>query len=127
VTEAVDPTSLKTFQSAKLDWASVRRKDHGAWLDLYRTLLDLRSHEIVPRLKGLGGFASSHRVLGDNSVLVDWVLGDGSRLRLYLNLCSEVQERVPPIVGRRLWLQGFAEETRLGAWTVLWTINVTEK
>ncbi len=125
VSETVDPTSLTTFQSAKLDWAALRKKEHWEWLDYYRTLIDLRTHEIVPRLAGLGGFASNHQVLGDNSVLVDWTLGDGSKLRLYLNLCSEVQENVPPVVGRRLWLQGFAEETRLGAWTVLWTVDVT--
>jgi len=125
VTEAVDPTSRKTFQSARLDWDAVSREDHRDWLNYYRVLIDLRAHEIVPRLKGLGGFDSNHQVLGDNSVLVDWTLGDQSRLRLYLNLCSQVQEQVPPVLGRRLWLQGFAEAGRLGPWTVLWTIDVT--
>jgi maltooligosyltrehalose trehalohydrolase len=125
VRETLDPTSRKTFEFAKLDWAAPRRKEHKTWLDYYRTLLDLRQHEIVPRLARIGGFDSRHQVLGDNSVLVDWTLGDGSKLRLYLNLCSEVQEDVPPVIGRWLWLQGFVDEGRLGPWTVLWTIDVT--
>lgn len=124
VTEAVDPTSISTFQSAKLDWGALRRTEHRDWLDYYRTLLDVRAREIVPRLAGIGGFSSHHQILGDNSVLVDWTLGDGAILRLYLNLCSEAQESVPPLIGRRLWLQGFVDEGRLGPWTVLWTIDV---
>lgn len=125
--EAVDPTTRKTFQSAKLDWSALRQGAHRQWLDYYRTLLDLRAHEIVPRLAGVGGFASRRQVLGDNAVLVDWTLGDGATLRLYLNLCNEVQDTVPPVLGRRLWLQGFVDEGRLGPWTVLWTVDVTNR
>ncbi|MET3896873.1 maltooligosyltrehalose trehalohydrolase [Devosia sp. UYZn731] len=125
VSKTADPTSPNTFASAKLDWAALRQPEHRDWLNYYRTLIDLRHMEIAPRLVRMEGFSSHHQVLGDNSVLVDWRLGDGSILRLYLNLCSEAQEDVPPIVGRRLWLQGFVDEHRLGPWTVLWTIDVT--
>ncbi|HTN62166.1 MAG TPA: malto-oligosyltrehalose trehalohydrolase [Devosia sp.] len=124
VSHTLDPTSIETFRSAKLDWAALRRKEHRDWLSYYRTLIDLRRMEIVPRLAKMEGFSSHHQMLGDNSVLVDWRLGDGSMLRLYLNLCDETQEGVPPIIGRQLWRQGFAGENRLGPWTVLWTIDV---
>lgn len=51
-------------------------------------------------------------------------MGDGSTLRLYANLDEGAQSGIPPIEGRRVYLQGFAEEGRLGPWTVLWTIDV---
>ncbi|MHA6692746.1 malto-oligosyltrehalose trehalohydrolase [Devosia sp. A449] len=125
VGQTLDPTSRKTFAAAKLDWRALRNKEHRDWLNYYRTLIDLRRMEIVPRLARMEGFSSHHQVLGDNAVLVDWRLGDASVLRLYLNLCGETQENVPPISGRRLWLQGFVDEHRLGAWTVLWTIDLS--
>lgn len=51
-------------------------------------------------------------------------MGDGSILRLYANLADESQDGVPPIVGRKVFLQGFAEEGRLAPWSVVWTIQV---
>lgn len=127
VSATADPTSRQTFVSAKLDWTALRQREHRDWLNYYRTLIDLRRMEIVPRLAQIEGFSSHHQMLGDNSVLVDWRLGDGSILRLYLNLCSEVQEDVPQVIGRRLWLQGFVDENRLGPWTVLWTIDINSQ
>ncbi|WP_375450397.1 malto-oligosyltrehalose trehalohydrolase [uncultured Devosia sp.] len=124
VSEAVDPTSIATFLSAKLDWTALGKEEHSDWLAYYRTLIDLRNREIVPRLPGIGGFSSHYDVLGDNSVLVGWRLGDGSVLRLYLNLSSRAQKNVPPVLGRRVWLEGFIDETGLGPWTVLWTIDI---
>lgn len=124
VEEAVDPTSVRTFTSAKLDWSSLKKEPHKLWFQHYRDLIDLRRMEIVPRLSGQNGFAGEYQLLGVKSVLVTWKMGDGSTLRLYANLAEETQENVPPIIGRRLFLQGYSEEARLGPWTVLWTIEV---
>jgi maltooligosyltrehalose trehalohydrolase len=124
VEEAVDPTDIATFRSAKLDWSVLRTKDAGNRLHFYRNLIDVRHREISPRLARLGGFSSTHETLGDNAVLVTWHLGDGSTLRLYLNLCGEAQDRVPGIVGRKIWLHGFTANDKLGPWTVIWTVEV---
>lgn len=124
VDEAVDPTSAKTFASAKLDWKNLKTGAHADWLRHYRVLIDVRKMEIIPRLRGQQGFASSYDVLGPKAVLVTWKMGDGSTLRLYANLADNAQPDVPPILGRRVYLQGFADEARLGAWSVLWTIEV---
>lgn len=124
VEDAVDPTSIATFQSAKLDWDNLASDEAQAWLAHYRCLLDLRQMEIVPRLSRIEGFSSSYRVLGLKAVAVEWRLGDGSVLRLYANLSDDAQSNVPLIEGRRLYLQGFVEEGRLGPWSVLWTIAV---
>ena len=124
VEEAVDPTSAKTFISAKLDWGSLKGDPHSAWLAHYRSLIDVRKMEIIPRLPGLEGFASYYEVLGPKAVLVSWRMGDGSLLRLYANLDDSAQPDMPKVLGRRMYLQGFADEGRLGPWTVLWTIAV---
>lgn len=124
VEKAVDPTSAKTFASAKLDWASLKKERHYSWLQHYRSLIDVRKAEIIPRLAGQSGFAGQFELLGVKSVLVTWRMGDGTVLRLYGNLAEETQEGVPPVRGRRVFLQGFVEEGRLGPWTVLWTVEV---
>lgn len=124
VEEAVDPTSTKTFGSAKLDWSNLTKEPHQSWLKHYRSLIDLRKAEIVPRLSGQNGFSGQYQLLGVKSVLVTWRMGDGSLLRLYANLSDETQEGVPPVQGRQIFLQGYAEEGRLGPWTALWTIEV---
>jgi maltooligosyltrehalose trehalohydrolase len=124
VEEAVDPTSTKTFASAKLDWSNLRHDPHKSWLQHYRSLIDLRRMEIVPRLLGQNGFAGKYELLGIKSVLVTWAMGDGSTLRLYANLSEETQEGVPATRGRRMFLQGYADEARLGPWTVLWTVEL---
>ncbi|HWV21041.1 MAG TPA: malto-oligosyltrehalose trehalohydrolase [Devosia sp.] len=124
VEEAVDPTSAKTFASARLDWSNLGSRPHSAWLQHYRSLIDLRKKEIVPRLSGQKGFAGRYQLLGTRSLLVSWEMGDGSTLRLYANLSDETQDGIPPIKGRRVFLQGFAEQGRLGPWSVLWTAEV---
>ena len=124
VEEAVDPTSVKTFASAKLDWDKVRSEPHQSWLAHYRSLIDARKMEIIPRLKGQEGFAGQYNVLGPRAVLVSWRMGDGSTLRLYANLDDDAQAGLPPIEGRRIHSHGFVEDGRLGPWTVLWTIQV---
>lgn len=124
IDEAVDPTSAKTFASAKLDWPNLKHEPHKSWLQHYRSLIDLRRMEIIPRLFDQNGFAGKYELLGLKSVLVTWAMGDGSTLRLYANLSEETQEGVPAIRGRRLFLQGYADEARLGPWTILWTVEV---
>jgi len=124
VEEAVDPTSAKTFASAKLDWDNVKAEPHRSWLAHYRCLIDLRKMEIVPRLAGQEGFASQYEVLGPKAVLVTWKMGDSSVLRLYANLDHDTHSGMPAVVGRRLYVEGFVEEGRLGPWSVLWTVEV---
>lgn len=124
VEEAVDPTSVKTFRSAKLDWENLKHEPYAGWLEHYRSLIDVRTMEIIPRLFGQEGFASHHEVLGPKAVLVSWRMGDGSVLRLYANLDNDARTEMPAVIGRTIYLQGFVEQGRLGPWTVLWTITV---
>lgn len=120
----MDPTVAKTFVSAKIDWSKLRDASHAQWLAHYRALLDIRKMEIIPRLAGIEGFASAYEIIGPKAVLVSWKMGDGSTLRLYANLDNDAQSDIPAVQGRRVHLQGFVEEGKLGPWTVLWTVEV---
>jgi maltooligosyltrehalose trehalohydrolase len=124
VEETLDPTDHKTFLAAKLDWQQRQAPVGRQWLSLYRSLLDLRHREIVPRLHGINGFSSHFERLGENAVLVTWQMGDGSHLRLYLNLSGSSQTDCPAIEGRQIWLAGHVSDRELAPWTVLWTIEV---
>jgi malto-oligosyltrehalose trehalohydrolase len=84
-----DPTLFSTFAESKLDWAEATRQGHAGWLTRYRRLLEIRRREIVPRLRGMEGFAGHYRVLGAKSVIVEWRLGEGSQLRLVANFAAE--------------------------------------
>jgi maltooligosyltrehalose trehalohydrolase len=67
---------------------------------LYRQLLKLRHDEIVPRLEGsrfLGAEA-----LGEAAALARWQLGDGSELRLELNLSGDDVAITPASTEARL-------------------------
>lgn len=124
VEDTVDPTLPSTFQSAKLDWKDLGEDDHAGWLWHYRQLIDIRKTEIIPRLYGLEGFSAHYEILGQKAVLISWRMGDATMLRLYANLDNNTQSGIPQVLGRRVHLQGFAEEGSLGPWSVLWTVEI---
>lgn len=124
ISETVDPTSLATFRSGKLDWDLRAKEPHSRWMLHYRTLIDIRRTEIIPRLSGLEGFASSYEVLSPKAVLISWTLADESVLRVYANLDDNAHTGLASVIGRKIHLQGFLDDGRLGPWTVLWTVEV---
>jgi malto-oligosyltrehalose trehalohydrolase len=84
-----DPTAAPTFALSRLDWAEPEQAGHARWLARYRALLEIRAREIVPRLGGMASFAGRYRVLGPQAVMVEWQLGDHSRLLLAANFSGE--------------------------------------
>ena len=64
---------------------------------LYRRLLDIRRHEIVPRLKGAR--ALDARALGSAAVMARWRMGDSALLTHACNLGAEAVE-IPRLAGR---------------------------
>lgn len=79
-----DPNAPETFEASRPDFTSATEPGHAEWLALYRTLLQIRHAQIIPRLPGSRFFGSA--ALGKSAVLARWKLGDGSTLRLELNL-----------------------------------------
>ncbi|HKI64393.1 MAG TPA: malto-oligosyltrehalose trehalohydrolase [Burkholderiales bacterium] len=72
-----DPNAEATFLRSKLDWS----KRDSARLSLVRELLAIRQRHLAPRLAGAksGSFAVTNQTL-----LLSWPLGDGSRLHMQL-------------------------------------------
>lgn len=84
-----DPNDPKTFEASRPAFDAVDLEtdiglDHRSWLELYRELLTLRHQHIVPRLPGAHALGAD--TLGDGAVSARWRMGDGSVLRIDLNL-----------------------------------------
>ncbi len=94
--EIPDPNAADTFLRSRLDWTCTNRDPHERWLALYRELLAIRRAKLVPRLRAMGGHAGRFVVHAAGALTVAWRLGDGARLRLYLNLGSENVSVSPP-------------------------------
>jgi maltooligosyltrehalose trehalohydrolase len=84
-----DPNDPKTFEASRPAFDAVDLEtdiglDHRSWLELYRELLALRQQHIVPRLPGAHALGTD--ILGEGAVSARWRMGDGSVLRIDLNL-----------------------------------------
>lgn len=87
-----DPNDPKTFEVSRpaldaLQLETDKGLDHQSWMALYQQLLTLRHEAIVPRLPG--AHALGAEVLGDAAVSARWRMGDGSVLRIDLNLGAD--------------------------------------
>ncbi|OFS74115.1 malto-oligosyltrehalose trehalohydrolase [Pseudomonas sp. HMSC08G10] len=91
-----DPNAQATFDASQLAAQEVVAGWHG----LYQRLLTLRHLHLTPRLPGSRALGAT--VLGERALTARWRLGDGSQLRIDLNLASEPQSVALPPVER--WL-----------------------
>jgi 1,4-alpha-glucan branching enzyme/maltooligosyltrehalose trehalohydrolase len=93
-----------------------------------RSLLALRSREIVPRLGGCTGETASCDAREGRAFRVSWRLDDGTDLSVAANLSDRPIEGLDwPINGRVLASQpaDLAVEARIGRlppWSVVWTL-----
>lgn len=76
-----DPNQPETFEASR---PRLTAADASATDALYRQLLQIRHRHIIPRLPGAQ--ALDAEVLADAAVSARWRLGDGSQLRIDLNL-----------------------------------------
>jgi maltooligosyltrehalose trehalohydrolase len=84
-----DPNAADTFERSR----PAPAPDEDAWLALYRQLLQLRHEQIVPRLPGTKSLGA--RVLSAGALSASWRLGDGSQLRIDLNLGGTAIAQLP--------------------------------
>lgn len=75
-----DPGAAATFEASKLRWSEREQGVHRERLELVRELLALRRRHLVPRLRGAKGGGRLEILNG--ALRVEWILGDGARLRL---------------------------------------------
>ena len=86
-----DPNAPPTFDASR---PTLSAREPSQIHELYRHLLQLRHQHIVPRLPGAHALNAS--VLAPGAVSASWCLGDGSQLRIDLNLGHTPLPHKPP-------------------------------
>ena len=73
----------------------------AGWHGLYQQLLDLRRQHVIPHLPGSRALGA--QVLGDKALSARWRLGNGTVLRIDLNLAATPQPTTLPAAEHRLF------------------------
>lgn len=126
-----DPNAQATFDASRPAFDAPyletdQGQDHRNWAALYRQLLELRHREIIPRLPGAQALGA--QVLAEGAVSARWRMGDGSVLRIDLNL-SEHAVKLAPHVPDRVLFESFAHAAELSRggnlnpWTVIVSLS----
>lgn len=100
-----DPNDPQTYLKSMIDYRERHAPGHEAWWQLYRTLLELRHRWITPHLPGTQ--VAKVTILAERAISASWVLGNGSLLRIDLNLANNlVKLESPPGTRRQLFSHG---------------------
>lgn len=92
-----DPNAVETFELSRPQ----PREVLAGWHGLYQQLLALRRRHVVPHLPGTQALGA--QVLGDKALSASWRLGNGSTLRIDLNLGADAQAATLPAASQRLF------------------------
>ncbi|MDR6713672.1 maltooligosyltrehalose trehalohydrolase [Pseudomonas hunanensis] len=92
-----DPNAAATFDASR----PCRQEVLAGWHGLYQQLLELRRRHVVPHLPGSRALGA--QVLGDKALSARWRLGNGSELRIDLNLGADAQPVTLPPATYRLF------------------------
>jgi maltooligosyltrehalose trehalohydrolase len=107
-----DPNAQDSFLRSTPAYGAPHSEQQQQWLALYRSLLHLRTEEIIPRLSG-GAQSAGVTILAEGAVSACWQLGDQTLLRIDLNL-SATPVAAPPLSAaegeRVLFQQGIDEQ-----------------
>lgn len=119
-----DPTAEQTYTQSILDWSEIDQSTHRDHLEFVRHLLNLRSREIAPRLRGTtcGGTWCN---IAENAIEVKWQL-DRSELILIANLSDgAVEPESITTKGREIFSlnKDGGVANRLEPWSVIWLMN----
>ncbi|KAF0866732.1 malto-oligosyltrehalose trehalohydrolase [Pseudomonas sp. LD120] len=94
-----DPNAPSTFQASR---PQPQSKQAAATRALYRGLLRIRHRQLVPRLPGAQALQA--QVLAEGALCAHWQLGDGSLLRIDLNLSPHRVDLLPEAT-EQLWFE----------------------
>ena len=119
-----DPNDPATFEQSKIPWEQLQTPEHQRWLILHQHLLQIRRKEIVPRLAGMANNDSSAK-WSEKTLLVDWILGDKSTLRLLANLSGEQSTAPPAGAGNLIFSTqaDFNPHDAMQPWSVAWFLQ----
>jgi len=123
-----DPNLEQTFLKSKLDWNSLRAESHSKWLRLYRKLLALRRHMVVPRIGITRGSRCELPDAHSRLVSIDWFFEDGAQLELRANLGSDSDLTLPQLSGTPFYSSNAEAAAMiirgtLPAWSVAWSLR----
>lgn len=85
-----DPSTEQTFLKSKLDWASLGQSTHAEWLKFYRSLLECRRVNIVPRISDIQPGKAKYTKLGTKALSVVWPLKTTGKLSLLANFGEDL-------------------------------------
>jgi maltooligosyltrehalose trehalohydrolase len=122
-----DPQDERTFARSVLDWRRTARTPYREWIDFHRTLLDVRSREIMPLLSGEPVPETRWALLAKTALEATWTFPEQRVLRLIANLGAEpVPHGGPqPDWGRAIYGLGPGGPawTELLPWSVYWYVS----
>jgi malto-oligosyltrehalose trehalohydrolase len=116
-----DPTSVQTFESARINWEEPVTTQGRTRLQWYRQLLAVRHREIIPRLARIRSGAD-HAPPQPGIVQVRWQLNDGGSIHLMANLSATSIEMEMHNMRRIIWREGARAGNYLAPWTVEWSL-----
>jgi maltooligosyltrehalose trehalohydrolase len=103
-----DPNAAATYEKSR----PADGQHAASWAALYRDLIAVRREHIVPRLKGAR--SDGAEVLAEGAVAAHWLMGDGARLTIVLNLGDTTVEVPSPPALAALGFPGLPLSA--GAW-----------
>jgi maltooligosyltrehalose trehalohydrolase len=124
-----DPNAEKTYLESKLDWNkqdwnSLSQPTHADWLRLYRELLSIRRRVIVPIVNEITGVRANSCDEQSRSLSIDWILKDGSRLKLRTNFDGEWLAIPIDASGQEFYISNEATASNaLPPWSVRWSLG----
>lgn len=116
-----DPLADSTFQNAKLRWEELTLPEHHEWLEWYRTIFSVRHRRIVPLLPAMSHHQGNYTLLGPRTLRVSWIT-QGGFLVIEANLADSPSPFIPLSNGEEIWRQGSLSDSRLGPWSVRWSV-----
>lgn len=121
-----DPTSVETFNKAKLDWQVLSSPEAAEMLDFYKKLLTIRRESIMPLLPAAKGRSAEIIDAKDPALGVRWTFGSRI-LELRANLSGDRLDRTggnpaAPAGGDILFQLGEGETDAVSPWSVTWRL-----
>ena len=122
-----DPTSLATFNSARLDWNLLKEGDHADILDQAQRLLAIRKADIVPLIPKIHS-GTCIKLEANGAFAVDWRLDDGACLHLLANMTDRAVPVVGRVAGRMIYsthpnIRAAMTRNELAPWSVTWLLE----
>ena len=122
-----DPQAESTRRRSVLRWEHLAEAPHAEWLAFHCHLLEVRSRDIAPLLRGEPMPETRVTLIGETALEVLWAFPDRRVLRLVANLGGQTVRHEgpgpgwgPQIYPVGTWLGAWEE---LGPWTVRWFLS----